>query len=958
MADRNLDIALRIKADLDSARKQVDQLNSSLDRTGKAGKGVDSSLGTAAKRVEDLQAKAAVLGQTLTGTGTAIDAVDSQATKLGKTTAELGKNLANGDLPAAGKNLATLGGGFSSAGSAAGILIFNVAGVLAVLGTLAVAAYQGAAEERELNREITATGNFAGVTAPQVRFMADQIRRVTGESAPAAQALKLLLESGLVTGKTLQQAAQLATDFSTVTGQSIDKSVSAILKLQTDPVRAIRELDSAYHLLTLTQYEQIKALQAEGNAVGAAQLAQDAAATALAQRAATVRQNLGLLERAWNEVKETATAAWKAMKGIDRESSNTDDFNAANANLQAIKNRLPQTKGLSDQQLLTAASTPGDPNHAFFAGDLGTIQMLLAQKNASAAGAQMEKWVAETEGERKQIEAEAKKASDTMSVYLKSAKADQAKAAEIKTIKAATLKLIAANPAGADQYRADQATALAFIEKKYKPPKTPKVKDTTNALAAAQKQLESQILSLGSTAIGPVTGIWDKYTKAMLDAADAGGKAIKAGGDVAGVQAQVSKVQDLAAAARDRALADQQRGLQVAYLQATGQNAEAAKLQIEQQYGELLADLQQRGDEAGVKLVKSLINVGEAQAQLQQLQLQINRVLSDQSRQEQNIQAEQQAGLISEYSARKQILDLHHATAAQLDALIPKMRELVAATGDPRAVEQLKNLEAELARLKLDTNDLKTAFESGLTSGLEQALMGLATRTMTVGQAFKQLALTVAQSLAQVAARALAAKAIDAIGNLFGGNNQKADVGAGATKLAVAGGIVGGASALLGTSADKLQAAATTLLIANSIGSVGGFAEGGWTGAGGKWEPAGIVHRGEYVQPQYRMQEPGAISFMRDFHAMGMDAIGAWAAPGYADGGLVDAPRLPASTTPRARLPTTAANDARGAPSVSLRNVNVIDPSLVGDYLDGSDGETKVMNIISRNETKIRQIAR
>jgi len=657
-----------------------------------------------------------------------------------------------------------------------------------------------------------------------------------------------------------------------------------------------------------------------------------------------VQANAGLIERAAHAVKVAWDGAWDSIKGIGRTQGLGDQAAALEAQIKALTTPHTDRAGnlvqgqFNDQVAELKKQLADIRRQQVDAGFAANAQELDARANADSIAAQRRT--------AQFLPPDVKRDNE-----IAQANADRL-AKMYGVVDPAQIAII-------EQTYATQVTAAnKAFDSATKGPKKRKTPDTTNALAAAQKQLESQILSLGNTAIGPVTGIWDKYTKAMLDAADAGGKAIKAGGDVAGVQAQVSKVQDLAAAARDRALADQQRGLQVAYLQATGQNAEAAKLQIEQQYGELLTDLQRRGDEAGVKLVKSLINVSEAQAQLQQLQQQINLVLSEQSRQEQNIQAEQQAGLISEYSARKQILDLHHATAAQLDALIPKMRELVAATGDPRAVEQLKNLEAELARLKLDTNDLKTAFESGLTSGLEQALMGLATRTMTVGQAFKQLALTVAQSLAQVAARALAAKAIDAIGNLFGGNNQKADVGAGATKLAVAGGIVGGASALLGTSADKLQAAATTLLIANSMSIAGGFAEGGWTGPGGKWEPAGIVHRGEYVQPQYRMQEPGAISFMRDFHAMGMDAIGAWAAPGYADGGLVDAPRLPASTAPRARMPTTAANDARGAPSVSLRNVNVIDPSLVGDYLDGSDGETKVMNIISRNETKIRQIAR
>ncbi|AGG89933.1 phage tail length tape measure family protein [Rhodanobacter denitrificans] len=950
MADRNLEIALRIKADLESARQQLDELNKSVKATGDNSKASADKIAAVGERIGEMEAEAAQANKTLGQTGKVADATAGKARNLGQELASLARNLANGNFRSAASDLEQIGKSTLISAGRSSMVGVAVGATTAALALLAVAAVKGYQEEQRLNREIIATGNYAGVTTGMLRGMAEQL---SGPVGTANQTLSLLVASGRVAGTELQKAAQASIDLATVTGTSVDKAVTQILRLREDPVRAIAELDAQYHLLSLTQYESIKALAAQGNAEAAATLAQDSAAAALAGRAAQVRQNLGLLERAWAEVRDTASAAWAAMKGVGRPGSNVDDVAAADKGLQAIKNRLPQTKSLTDQQLLAAAKNASDPNHAFFAGDLGTIQQLVSQKNAAQAGANFERWVAETEGEQRQLDTLGKQASDVMTRYLQSAKSDEAKAAEIASVKEATQKLIAANPSSAAKYLADEKTALAYIEKKYQPPKEPKARDTTNALAAAQKQLQDQILNLGNTALGPVTGIWDKYTKAMLDAASAGGKAIKAGGDVAAVQAQVSQVQTLAAQARDRALAEQSRGLNIAYLQATGQQAEAARLQIEQQYGALLEDLQRRGDAAGVRLVKSLINVGEARAQLQQLQQQVDAILASQGRQEQNIQAEQQAGLISEYSARKQILDLHHATAAQLDALLPKMRELVAATGDPRAVEQLKNLEAELGRLKLQTNDLKTAFESGLTSGLEQALEGLATRTMTVGEAFKTLARTVVQSLAQVAARALAAKTIEGLSNLFGGGDQKADVSAGATKLTVAGGVVGGAAVMLGSSADKLQAAATTLLIANSVGSVGGFAEGGYTGHGGKYEVAGVVHRGEGVLTQ---KEVNALGGPSGFYAL-RHAI----AYGYAEGGYVnalrDAPRLPA-TTSRTRLPTVAANDAHAAPQINQRIVVGLDTSALDDWATSSSFEESVKVVIGRNPSFIRQSVR
>jgi hypothetical protein len=63
-----------------------------------------------------------------------------------------------------------------------------------------------------------------------------------------------------------------------------------------------------------------------------------------------------------------------------------------------------------------------------------------------------------------------------------------------------------------------------------------------------------------------------------------------------------------------------------------------------------------------------------------------------------------------------------------------------------------------------------------------------------------------------------------------------------------------------------------------NVAKIAGFAEGGYTGHGGKYEPAGIVHRGEYVVPQHIVQNPS--------YAGNISALES-ARRGYADGGLV-----------------------------------------------------------------------
>jgi hypothetical protein len=62
----------------------------------------------------------------------------------------------------------------------------------------------------------------------------------------------------------------------------------------------------------------------------------------------------------------------------------------------------------------------------------------------------------------------------------------------------------------------------------------------------------------------------------------------------------------------------------------------------------------------------------------------------------------------------------------------------------------------------------------------------------------------------------------------------------------------------------------------------GSFWSGGYTGPGGKFEPAGIVHRGEYVLPQEIVRQSGALAFLERLRRHGMSAL-----KGYASGGLV-----------------------------------------------------------------------
>jgi hypothetical protein len=80
-----------------------------------------------------------------------------------------------------------------------------------------------------------------------------------------------------------------------------------------------------------------------------------------------------------------------------------------------------------------------------------------------------------------------------------------------------------------------------------------------------------------------------------------------------------------------------------------------------------------------------------------------------------------------------------------------------------------------------------------------------------------------------------------------------------------------------------LAAAAAAVAVAQGLARVAaingvGFAEGGYTGDGGKYEPAGVVHKGEYVSPAHVVRSPAAQPHLAALERM---------RGGYADGGFV-----------------------------------------------------------------------
>ena len=222
---------------------------------------------------------------------------------------------------------------------------FTVAAAAAA--TLALAYKQGSDETTAFSSALAMTGNTAGTTTGQLASLAQQISMTGGTVGKASAVLAQLASSTRIPKESFEQIAVAAIAFEKATGQAAEETVKNFEKIAKDPTAEILRLNETMNFLTASTYEQIKALQDQGNVTAAAQVANDAYEAALARTSESVKSNLGVIESGWNAVKSAAKAAWDAALNIGREDTLDQQLKKLDGQLDAIANarRLSQSKG-------------------------------------------------------------------------------------------------------------------------------------------------------------------------------------------------------------------------------------------------------------------------------------------------------------------------------------------------------------------------------------------------------------------------------------------------------------------------------------------------------------------------------------------------------------------------------------------------------------------------------------
>lgn len=842
-----------------------------------------------------------------------------------------------------------------------------IGGAAAVVGALALAYKQGSDESSRFTTELINTGNAAGTSAGQMSDMARAIAEIDGTRGQAAEALALIAANGNIAASSMRDVGAAAVSMSNATGRAVADIVAEFARLATEPAAASAKLNEQYRYLTAATWEQIRALEEQGRQTDAAELAMSAYAQATSQRAAEIVRNLGPIEGAWAAIKQSAASAWDAMRNIGREDS-------------------------LGQQLQVARERAAGARPTWFRSQ----EDLDLEVKVLEAAVEAERKRAAAEGERVRtqqagIAAAAAVAKANEAALTGAEKLDQ----KLKEYRANIEKIRAANPASALLDPAQIAKAEQALREQYtKKPQAAKTNpvDTaylsqlqtlTLARVEAEQRLQNAQAGVAANEERAITRL-DAWLTVNRNALKLDEQRI---GTLRALAEQTDAANKAAAALaetqkRDARIADGMSAVDNRLQQLQGDAAGAAIARAQDQWKKLRADLVAANDGAAIVRLDQLLGLEAASAKLADVQQQIDKVLSAQGRDEQSLGAQREAGLLTEVAARERLLGIHRATADQLQQLRPLLEDLASQPGvvGDAAAAALQQLETHVLRLQSTTSLFASTLQSGLTDGLREALTGLADGTLTLREAIHALSSTVAESLINMYSDQLAEGAAKSIMSMLPGmgGDGAADVTAGAAAVSGSAAALSAAGGTLVTGAAAIQAAAASLAAASgtagaanaaagAAGSSGwmssiwgaarswfGFSGGGYTGPGGKYQPAGIVHAGEFVTRQEVTHQPGALDFLEAFNRRGMAALYGWR--GYADGGLVTGPGISAPTI---ATPASMAEPAK-ALSATLHNkqvFNLIDsPERIASVLSSPAGAEAITVMLSRDPARFRSI--
>jgi len=766
-------------------------------------------------------------GMTAKATAAALRGVPAQFTDI-FTSIAAGQPITMVALQQGGQ-LKDMFGGVGPAAKALGGYILGLVNpftvAAAAVGVLGVAYYQGSKEQDAFRLSIVTTGNAAGTTTLALAEMAKRVSGTVGTTADASAALAQLAGTGKIASSSFEQIATSAIAYEKATGKAVSETIAEFVRLADDPVKAVAELNNKYNFLTAAVYEQIRAAQEMGEKEAAAALAQEALAKALGQRAATIKENLGSLERAWNDLAGAAKSGWDAILGIGRESS-------AGPDLTKLRQELAYRKSLLD--------TGFEDNDT-----RERIKAIESEISAYEKKSKAQQDSADAEAKNAQIQRDGQAAYEG---FQKSIEDNFTKRQKMnKALEVEEKRINAARAAGYTITAEQEKAALKAIREnsiyKEAAEKNPKAyHEDAGMKALDQARQQYAVLQQQNSLIGVQKGEVDKLSAAgqalvkwEQELADIKGKQIL----TADQKALVANQELITAQLKKNAALEKENQLKKISVE------ESRKLlAFQQNLNSQLANAQ-----TGLDNSVAGMSLGDQQRQRLQEQLAIQQQYQQQM---DNLLQQRNEGRISPQLYEQENESLRQALDKRLTMQSAYYTEVDRLQSDwtVGASSALATYQEQAANVAGQTRNLF----SNAFGNMEDAVVNF---VKTGKLSFKDFADQIVADLIRIQVRQAAAgflnMAISAGMSAFGGGGG------------FAAGSAGAASSKLGASAAGYSAKY-------------GFSGGGYTGDGGKFEPKGVVHGGEFVVRKDVVSQPGAREFLERMNAN---------KKGYADGGYV-----------------------------------------------------------------------
>ncbi|EDW3313295.1 phage tail tape-measure protein, partial [Salmonella enterica] len=794
--------------------------------------------------------------------------------------------------------------------------------IVAAAGIAAVSAMN---DQDAFNSSIQKTGNYAGVTSGELEQMAQQGGQLRGNYSQVRDILNGLVSSGRFTGETLNSVAQAASLMAELSGDSADLVVSNFLKMSDSATTWAANTNQQYHFLDLETYQRIQSLEDQGRKEEAIEVASQAFKKASEERLRQIEQRLNWVARGWKNVKDAAIDAWEGIKG---DVAAALGINALDDQISRIEKTISEGGTYAGKAFIPVTKA-----------DRARLESLKQQRDEMLKTAQLE-------ARKKQTDAETITAAEKLRKTWKGNRSELEKEADAVEETRKNYETLWKSASGRDMLQSRGVTSTdgknfsggqwdidtkALDKSGQKAEQYNKQLQQTLNQKKAITELDRVEAEIRNGTLSSATKARQDEARALakkIDAANAANKATKEGQSLARQQEtsnknfvkqledQAAKRTQGAAATRAQEIATrnltagqrrqaeaanaaitaqefkgQNLQLQLEYMRDTGDTAGASMLELQNRVSDLRREFEASGNTEGLNWLDKMLPVAETKIRVDDLKKQLDDLFTWQSQQETSIQAQVQGGLLNEIQGRQRLVQLHQEVGDKIKGYLPQLKEMATAPGEAgdKIREMIRQLEEELGKLNQAGNELTQAFRDGLQSGIESSLMGLAKGTMNLRDAVKNLALTIINSMAQLAAQQLAQMATSSLIGSSGG----------------IGGLLGSVFA-----ADGGQVRGPGSTTSDSI-------------------PAMLSDQ-EFVTRAAVVQQPGALDFLHAFNRHGMDAVRGWLPRvRHATGGLAGIPAqnmpVPASVPETTMATPTAASQQ----PISLQQQLVLDPSEV-----------------------------